>query len=274
MDKLKIIFRNFIFLKIKIFLVFIKNFNHNQYSLWAMLFPPNNLSDFFIMDTDCEKVVFIAENIRSLILGREVNVTHNFKFFSQDGIFLGKQTFKGKEFFNKIKLKTFKTNEKYISFIHYVESDLSFKEIFFEKGINFNFKINEQNRGYSVFYPLKSNTGSVVHGNFGGITKDLKKTAKKTFLSHIYTPIYKFEKHLQYDIVFNNPTKKNLNVEIIFNNSLKKIKLKISPLGTQFLRINNYDGSLSFKSKLPICRALIFKNPTPNSLGNFDVFHS
>ena len=45
-------------------------------------------------------------------------------------------------------------------------------------------------------------------------------------------------------------------------------------MGTRYLRVENYMGSLSFESKLPICRALVFKNPNPNTRGNFDVFHS
>ena len=61
-----------------------------------MLNPPDNVSDFFVMDTECEKVVFIAENIRAIMLGREVNVIHNFMFFSMEGVFLGKQTFEAK----------------------------------------------------------------------------------------------------------------------------------------------------------------------------------
>lgn len=274
MDKLKILLKKFTSLKIKILLSYLKNINHNPYSLWYMLNPPENVSDFFVFDSYCEKVVFVAENLRALIMGREVNVTHNFIFFSQDGSFLGKQTYKAKDFFNKIILKSKKGEGRYISFIHYVESDLSFEDIFFKKGINSKFKLYEQNRGYLIFYPMSLVSGSVVHGNFGGISKDLKKTAIKTFLTHVYTPIYKFDNDSTYDLVFNNPTKSSLSVKVIFNNSLKKINLKIPSLGTKYLSIYNYDGSLSFESRLSICRALIFKNPTPNQSGNFDVFHS
>ncbi len=274
MDRLKILLRKFISLKIKIFVAYLRNINHNPYSLWYMLNPPKNVSDFFVFDSYCNKVVFIAENLRALILGREVYVTHNFIFFSQDGIFLEKQTFKEKDFFSKIIFKSIRGKGKYISFIHYVESDLSFEDIFFEKGINTKFKFSEQNRGYLIFYPMSLSTGSVVHGNFGGISKDLKKTATKTFLKHIYTPIYKIDNTSKYDLVFNNPTNSSLSINIIFNNSLKRINLKIPSLGTKYLSIDNYDGSLSFESRLSICRALIFKNPTPNKSGTFDVFHS
>ena len=274
MDRLKILLRKILSSKIKIFLYYLKNINHNPYTLWSILNPPQNLSDFFVIDCSCEKVVFIAENLRALILGREINVTHNFLFFSQDGSFLGKQTFIAKDFFSKIILKSIPGNGKYISFIHYVESDLGFEDIFLEKGIKNKFKLNEQNRGYLIFYPMPSSLGNIVHGNFGGISKNLKKTAKKTFLTHLYTPIYKFDNDIKYDLVFNNPTNSSLSINVIFNNSSKKINLKIPSLGTKYLSVEKYAGSLSFESKLSICRALIFKNPTPNTSENFDVFHS
>ena len=272
---IKILLKKIISVKVKIFLSYLKNINHNPYSLWFMLNPPENLSDFFIFDSNCDRNVFIAENLRALILGREINVTHNFIFFSQDGSFLEKQTFNAKDFFNKITLKPSQSNnEKYISFIHYVDSEFSYRDILVEKGIKRKFKLNEQNRGYLIFYPSSFALGSVVHGNFGGISSDLKKTACKTFLNHIYTPIYKFDNNSKYDLVFNNPTNSNLSINVIFNNSLKRINLKIPSFGTKYLSIEKYDGSLSFESRLSICRALIFKNPTPNKSGTFDVFHS
>ena len=135
MDRIIIFLKKFILLKLKIFCVYLKNINHNPYALWAILNPPSNVSDFFVIDTDCNRVDFIAENIRAMILGRKINVTHNFKFFSEDGTLLGKQTFKSKDFFNKITLNKFITREKYISFIHYVESELTFEDIFFRDSV-------------------------------------------------------------------------------------------------------------------------------------------
>ena len=156
----------------------------------------------------------------------------------------------------------------------YVESEIDLDHILRDKGISRSLKFSEQNRGYSIYYHSNSEFGSVVHGNFGGITKDLKKTARKTLLSHVYTPIYKFEKLSNYDLVFNNPTSSSIIIKIFFNNSSRIIDLIIPSLGTRFLRIKNYSGSCSFESRLPICRALVFKNPTPNFSGTFDIFHS
>ena len=55
---------------------------------------------------------------------------------------------------------------------------------------------------------------------------------------------------------------------------MKSYDIEINSLGTNYFRVECYKGSISFQSKLPICRALIFKDPTPNNSGNFDVFHS
>ena len=55
---------------------------------------------------------------------------------------------------------------------------------------------------------------------------------------------------------------------------MKKYDIEINSMGTKYFRVENYTGSISYQSKLPICRALIFKNPTPNNSGTFDVFHS
>ena len=74
--------------------------------------------------------------------------------------------------------------------------------------------------------------------------------------------------------MFNNPTKDNIKIKIIKNDLGKNHDLYIPSLGTKFFNLEEYCGSISFESRLPICRALVFKNPAPNFVGNFDVFHS
>ena len=267
-------FKNVIPLKTKILFSYLKNFNHIPYSLESLINPDLTISDFFVYDRDCVSVGFIAENIRAILLGYEVPITHHFKFFSKEGILLDQQVFKTKDFFQKIRFKKVKSNDKYISFIHYVESDLKINKIIRNLEKNKKLNVSEQNRGYTIYYPFNLDTGCIVHGNFGGISKNLKKSARQTFRKHIYTPIYKFKDDFRYDLVFNNPTPDLINIKIIFNDSSKVGYLKIPSMGTRKFRINKFTGSLSFISKLPICRALVFKNPTQNSKGNFDVFHT
>ena len=261
-------------LKTKIILSYIKNINHNAYTLSYFLKPKTSSSDFFIWNRDCLSIGFIAENIRAILLGYEVPVIHHFKFFTKDGEFLEKQSFKTNDFFAKINFNKIQSNDKYISFIHYVESSLNLKEILISKGVKEIPDFSEQNRGYTVYYPYDLITGVVVHGNFGGISKDLKKSARQTLIRHIYTPIYKFDEFSDYDLVFNNPTPNCIRIKINLNDMNKSNYLKVPSMGTRYLNIKNYNGSVSFISKLSICRSLVFKNPTKNLLGNFDVFHS
>ena len=256
------------------YISYFKNFKHNVYSISQPINPERNLSDLFIWSSQFDRIDFIAENIRALLLGKEVEVLHNFNFYDSDGKFLCHQEYKTKKYFERIKFDPIYSNSKYLSFIHYVESKISLHEIFKNKGIQNKNDYCEQNRGYTIYYPKNGNLGNAVHGNFGGISKSGTKMAITNFQKHIYTPIYKFEKHSNYDVVFNNPTIREIEIGIHFNNKKVINKLKIPSLGTRFVSIKEYSGSISFESKLPICRAILFVNPYPNESYNFDVFHT
>ena len=60
MDKLRISIKKIIPLNLKIILSYLKNINHNSYSLSSMLNPPKNVSDFFVFDSYCDKTVFFC----------------------------------------------------------------------------------------------------------------------------------------------------------------------------------------------------------------------
>ena len=269
---MKILIKNLIPKKIKLFIFYLINWPHNIYTLDSFINNQKNSSDFFIWNSTSARIDFIAENVRALLLGKEVPVTHVFKFFSEDGEFIEIQKYTSKNIFERIKIKPIRTKSKYISFTHSIASEHSLEKI---NSINSKIvkEIGEQNRGYTVYYPEKNIIGNVVHGNFGGISKN-KLLAKRSFMHHIYTPIYRFENFHIYDLVFNNPTKNSIKIKVILNNKNKNFLINMPPLGTRFITIKNYYGSISCESRLPICRPLVFKNPAPNSKGDFDVFHS
>ena len=256
-------------------LSYLKNWNHNTYSFRSKINLKTNLSDFFIWSNECSQIEFVAENLRALISGKEIEVEHNFRFFNEDGKFITMQKYKSNNFFEKIVLTNPKGKGKYFSFTHFVKSDTSLENILkFHEVFKFH-GICEQNRGYTTYFPGDSEFGgATVHGNFGGLSQDDHKRAKINLRKHIYTPIYKFQDYDNYDLVFNNPTKDNLEIKIIANELDENYHLYIPSLGTKFFNLEGYCGSLSFESRLAICRALVFKNPAPNSIGNFDVFHS
>ena len=252
----------------------IYNRGSNPYSSKSSIFSQVNISDFFVWNPHVEKIDFIAENIRALFTGENVEVLHCFKFFSHEGEFLSEEKYKSNDFFSRIPLNGPPKSSFYSSFIHYIEAEKSFHKlvkIFFNKKLCFG----EQNRGYCIYYPKNSLVGSTVHGNFGGIASKGKNLLARQRLFHLYTPVYKFESHNSYDLVFNNPTSSKINIQIILNKNSEEIHhLQINSLGTKSFKLENFAGSITFRSKLPICRPLLFKNVNGLKSVNFDVLHT
>ena len=260
-------------IKLKSFFSHLRFRQHRSYSLNFSLNFLDGISDFFVWNKDCEKIDFIAENIRGLVSSKKILVSHNLKFFSKDGKYIETQKFETDEFFKRITLKPIMTESTYCSFIHYVESDINLSKFLNELGVKKTNGFCEYNRGTTIYFPGKTSIGGAVHGNFGGISRNLKTNARQR-VDHLYTPCYRFEKYSIYDLVFNNPTSKSLKIKIKFNSNSEENNITIPTLGTKFISVKNYEGSISFQSKLPVCRALIFKNPAPNFEGTFDVFHA
>ena len=258
---------------IKIILSQLKNKNSAVFSLNSKLFPPKDLSDFYVWSPNFEKITFVAENIYNLIDGhdKKVPVTHTFRFFLPNGSYLKEYKYNSNEVFSEIKLPFITDKHKYISFYHFSSSDISIKKILSKNCLKKNLKISKQSRGYTLYHRKNNPISCVVHGNFGGISPTNEEVAKQR-VEHIYTPVYKFEENNSYDLVFNNSTKNDLIIKAFLFNINSSKDINIPPMGTEFMRIEDYSGGISFESKLPICRPLIFKNPPPYDEG-FDVLH-
>ena len=253
----------------------IYNRESNPFSLKSNFIFDVNISDFFVWNPNVARTDFVAENIRALFTGKKEEVIHCFKFFSDKGDFLSEEKYKSDDFFSKITLSGPQKSCNYSSFIHYIEAKRSFYDL-----VKIHFKKNnlfcEQNRGYCIYYPKKNSlVGSSVHGNFGGISrKGMNLLARKRSF-HLYTPAYRFESQNSYDLVFNNPTPSKITIQIMLDNNLETSPIiQINSLGTKSFRLNNFSGSITFRSKLPICRPILFKNVDKLDSGNFDVLHS
>ena len=244
-----------------------KDRNLRPFALSSYLLPAYQYSDFFIYSNLCEEIFFLAENPFALIDCNPFDVIHDFNFYSSDGKYIYNTKFKSDQYNCEIKLPTLSSIDSYFSFTHNVIPKFNKKQ-----KINFSY----QHRGYTIYKNKRNCLGSLLHGNFGAIEdQSLYKTAaKKRSKLFEYTPVYQFEDQNSYHIVFNNPTKKPIKIEVRQNNKLNEINnYKVIPsFGCRFFEIENYNGSLTFISHLPICRANIFKNPF--KINNFDVFHS
>ncbi len=235
---------------------------------------PRSMSDFFVWNPYVAKTEYITENVRSLLIGNPIEVVHCFRFYSKEGNLIHEEKFKRDEFFSRITLSGPKDNFDYSSFTHHVEAENLqnlIKSILGQKKSSFC----EENRGFCIYYPtFESSVGSSIHGNFGGISQEGKLLARQRS-SHLYTPPYRFESQNTYDLAFNNPTDSTLTIKLLFNNDpTRNESLDIKSMGTFGFRIKSYTGSITFESKLPICRPVIFKNPDQLESGNFDVLHS
>lgn len=247
----------------------------NPYTLKSALVVPDSISDFFVWNPNIAKTEFIAENLRSLLTGKEEEVVHCFKFFSDKGNFICEERHPSSDFFSRCILNGPNKSNLYCSFVHYVLAHNSIQKLIGIESVRNSQIICEQNRGYCIYYPnLNSVLGSSVHGNFGGIARNGTLLARKRAL-HLYTPTYRFDSRNSYDLVFNNPTKTSLNVKIFFNDKEELHEsLKINSLATKCIHIDSYSGSITFESRLPVCRPVLFKNPDKANSGNFDVFHT
>ena len=257
------------FIKLKNFLAHVKSRVFMPYSLFSEFFPRKSYSCFFILNTSFYKTKFIAENLYSILLNKKVEVCHRFKFFDSLGKSITIFDHVSSDNISKIDLPIINSKDLFVSFVHEVipiNFNLNSYDIDFKK-------ISLQHRGYTIYKKEKNSLGSIVHGNFGAISSidKLSFGAKVRSKKFIYTPAYVFSYSDCYDLVFNNPTSKVLDIKLKFNSHTDV--LSIPSLGTYSYQVINYQGLISFISKLPICRCLVFKNSKITDY-NFDVFHS
>ena len=179
--------------------------------------------------------------------------------------------------FLRVTLPSFPSHHKYISFTHHVkpvQKHLSDAQQYLINRIQQSRGL--QHRGYVIYKAEASSIGSVVHGNFGGIAlSKTKYTLSAIMRKRIYnfTSAYSFSRNDQYHLVFNNPTATRLRISVTDSgqDDLNICKLILPPLGTEFLSLTGYEGTLTVKSSMPLCRPTVFKNPDQSS--GFDVFH-
>ena len=276
MSSIKNTLKHFLPRKIYYFLAAIKNRPSSPHSSSAAFEFPESVSDLFVWSPYAKKTYFVAENIRALIKGEKVRVTHFLRFYSRDGAFLREDSHSDDDFFSRIKINGKLDKDHYCSFTHSVHYGVDGEDDFLDEVIKANGElVCEQNRGYCIYYPDSDfSIGSMVHGNFGAISDQGVLLARQR-AAHLYTPAYIFEPHNEYDLVFNNPTSRPLDFWVFYNSTNNSLKHSIQSLGTCSVRIVDYLGTLSFESRLPICRPIIFKNPIVRPLlGDFDVLHA
>jgi len=252
----------------------------DPYNFWqqhGFIKIDNDISDQFFFCLDGMESVFIAENSLAITLNKEINCTHVLSFFDLDGNLCGRVEQNTSLFHIQINIDFGATGGvlkgTFCHHIVYADSIVSgeFKKIKTDFGF--------QHRGYCG-YRCDSKLGySFVHGNFGGIfnVRGVFKSIARQAATHTYFPQFILKKDLNYELVFINPTQKKLNFHIkIFKKNYCQLdeKITINSFGCFIFKINqniNYDQSLlSWTSKLPIGRAIVFERRGKQ----LNVFHS
>lgn len=247
-----------------------KNLAINPYKLRFKLFPPNQLSDFFIYSRQFTKVAFTAENTLAILEHKPILCSHRFTFFDASGAIIDLQEFATSNYTLNVEFKSIAASDDYISFTHHVD----YADSIIEECRKFlNSKITMLHRGYSSYWQSIDSIPHVVHGNFGAITENLISISRLAS-QHIYTPSFCFHKLSTYHLVFNNPCDVPIYINIRDNSGVNMVTLRLTSLATTHFELRNYDGLVHIVSQLPICRPLIFQNPPICGVSNFDVLHS
>lgn len=246
----------------------------SPYSSFTRFSLPFSVSDLFYWDTSYAKITFTAENFFSLYQSALVPSNHLLTFLSSSGEVLYVHSQPSKDFFDIITIPLDALPDNcFGSFLHTIQpDDENCLNVFGSNKSKSNACL--QSRGYTTYFKNRAtNVGSIVHGNFGGITPELNSIAVSRKLHH-YTSPYLFQHGNSYQLIFSNPLLQSLLISLISASSEVIYEGTIDPLGTCSITIESYFGFITVISCLPVCRPLIVKNPPPSDSLDFDVLHS
>ncbi len=240
-----------------------------------------SLSDQFLYRGDLAGHRFVAENTLALLSGEPVPVTHTLTFFDADGRFLAHQDHASTRLFAAIDVGD--PGAELASYIHtsrYAPEVL--RELAARRPELGN--LRRLHRGYALYRRTEHSVYAAVHGNVGGIrlagdgrtgrTRHLARR-RRTFL---YTPQHRFAERERVMLCFINPCTSQETITLFGGEGRVETppvlaELSLPPRGTRCFRIQGFAGYLSLRSRLPMCRPLVFIED-PAHPDHLDVFHT
>jgi hypothetical protein len=245
-----------------------------------------SLSDQFLYRGDIAANRFVAENALALALGQPVEVSHRLIFFDPQGRSVADRTFTSRRYFESIQIDPIEVEPSldYATFIHvttYAEDSLPEEE----RQSGALRSLQRQHRGYCLYQRTPDSVFSAVHGNFGGIVTDGERSpARQKLLARhrnhfLYTPQHRFRAAERVSLFLMNSCPSTETVEVIrpaeeeSGQVRPHASLVIPPLGVRRCVLEGVEGYLSFRSRLPMCRPLVFVEERDNPC-HFDVFHT
>ena len=247
----------------------------NRKSIAHKIFPRNpnsgrSVSDLFVGRSDGFETIFAAENVLTLLSDVEVEITHKFLYLSNDGQIVKHETVTTHEPIYLHQLSP--PVEGIYLFIHLTEYDDN------RTSVNLS-RLYRQHRNLTGFAATGQSLVNYVHGNIGAVyvakSGRLKSIVGQSAIK-TYSIQEKFIVGYQYDFVLCNPTSRNLDVKVSgFDGELNEQMqsfFSISPFGMAVFKNYGEQTVLSFTSKLPVTRPIVFERSENGT--HLNVFHS
>jgi hypothetical protein len=245
-----------------------------------------SLSDQFLYRGDIAANRFVAENAVALLLGQPVEVTHRLFFFDPQGRPLAERTFRSCRYFESLLIDPIASEPapEFATFIHttsYAEDTLPEAE-----RLSGSLRsLQRLHRGYCLYQRTPDSVFAAVHGNFGSIVTDgARSPARHQLLARhrdhfLYTPQHRFHGGERVCLYVMNSCPSTETVEVIRpaegegGQPRRHASLVIPSMGVGRCVLEGVEGYLSFRSRLPMCRPLVFVENGANPC-HFDVFHT
>jgi hypothetical protein len=242
--------------------------------------PGGSMSDLFLWRGDVAGTRFIAENTLALMTAEPIEVRHRLTFYTEDGKFFQELDYLSSDTYTAIEPGNI--GLKLGTFIHSTFYDPSK----LEAEQRYLLRLQRWHRGYCEYRRSEGSVWCCVHGNFGGVTSGSNaddhrhRLLARPRVKFLYAPQYLLRPGQKVTAYFLNPCCRNQTYEIFFNPKGVKsglnhqaYALDVPPLGARMTSIINQEGYITCRSRLPICRPIMFVEEEGQT-HHFDVFHT
>ncbi|MFN9618963.1 MAG: hypothetical protein ACK55X_04535 [Synechococcaceae cyanobacterium] len=245
-----------------------------------------SLSDQFLYRGDLAGNRFVAENSLALLSGESVPMTHRLSFFDSEGRFLGHQDHVSSRLFSAIDLAD--PGAELASYIHTsLYAPHTLQELASHRPELT--RLRRLHRGYALYRRTPQSIYSAVHGNVGGMR--LVGDGRRGRTRHLarrrgwflYTPQYRFTAEQTLSLYLINPCRQPERIAIGLASVVARqdpgatleplAELSVPGRGVRNCRLEGLSGYLTLRSRLPMCRPLIFVE-TGDQPAHLDVFHT
>lgn len=245
-----------------------------------------SFSDQFLYRGDLAGHRFVAENSLALLSGEEVPMTHRLSFFDSEGRFLMHQEHSSSRLFTPIEVTDPGAGlASYIHTSHYAP-ELLRRLAASRPDLT---RLRRLHRGYALYRRTLRSVYTAVHGNVGGMRlagdgrsgRTLHLARRRGWF--LYTPQYGFEPRQTLSLYLLNPCRQPERITVMRCPAVAAAggsevpeplaDLQVPGRGLRWCRLRGISGYLTLRSRLPMCRPLIFIE-TDDQPDHLDVFHT